>query len=147
MESAQSTSVGSVNALDHINIRTPDLQRTVQFLSTVLGLTPRKAPGLAITEFAWLFTAGGAPIFHLQTSPREASAAGERRSATGPIDHVALDCSGYDEMIARLASLDIAHRRNEVKAANLRQIFITDPNGIVIELNYRDENTAARARP
>ncbi len=43
-------------------------------------------------------------------------------------------------MIARLDHLGIAHRANHVVGIDLKQIFVRDPNGILLELNYRQGN-------
>jgi hypothetical protein len=36
------------------------------------------------------------------------------------------------------------YREREIPTMNLFQVFIEDPNGITIELNYWDEDQAAR---
>ena len=55
---------------------------------------------------------------------------------TGALHHVALNCSGYEEMIARLTGRGLEHRVNVVQAVGLRQIFTVDPNGVLLELNF-----------
>ena len=55
---------------------------------------------------------------------------------TTALHHVALRCSGYEEVRARLARGGIAHQLNEVAAAGLRQIFVLDPNEVLLELNF-----------
>jgi hypothetical protein len=49
---------------------------------------------------------------------------------------VALNCTGYDELIARLRERARRHQINEVKAVGLRQVFTVDPNGVLLELNF-----------
>jgi catechol 2,3-dioxygenase-like lactoylglutathione lyase family enzyme len=143
MESAQLIAAAPttifVKALDHVNVRTHDVQGTVSFFSDVLGLTAGQAPGMNANEFAWLFTSAGAPIFHVQLDKSDSPATlPENRQGTGPIDHIALDCAGHDAAIGRLKALGITYRLNDVPAANLKQVFLVDPNGILLELNYRD---------
>jgi len=43
---------------------------------------------------------------------------------------------GLRELRARLKSRGLEHRLNEVPAAGLRQIFVLDPNGVLLELNF-----------
>lgn len=43
-------------------------------------------------------------------------------------------------MIARLDRLGQEHRENHVQAIDLKQIFVRDPNGVLLELNYRKGN-------
>jgi len=50
--------------------------------------------------------------------------------------HVALNCRGYDETIARLNARRLDYRLNLVQAIGLRQVFTQDPNGVLLELNF-----------
>jgi hypothetical protein len=54
--------------------------------------------------------------------------------ASGPVDHVALAREGYEQLAARLAAAGVEAVRNEVPGV-FRQLFVTDPNGVRIELN------------
>lgn len=128
----------TVRALDHVNIRTRDVQGTLRFFADVLGLTPGAAPGMNPIEFGWLFSRSGAAIFHVQLDKAESlPAAPHIAHGTGPIDHIALDCANHEETVCRLRSLGIAYRQNEVISIQLKQVFLHDPNGILIELNFR----------
>jgi hypothetical protein len=49
---------------------------------------------------------------------------------------VALRCSGYEQMRTWLIRRGIGHRLNEVAAVGLRQIFVLDPNQVLLELNF-----------
>ncbi len=131
-----------INALDHVNIQTPKLQETVRFYADVLGLTPRDPPpNLDPKLVQWMFDAEGRPILHL-SSP--ASMGGmefvNQAEDTGAVHHVALDCSGYHDMIRHLDALGLEHRDLHHEAIGLRQVFVHDPNGVRIELNYRQGN-------
>jgi hypothetical protein len=55
---------------------------------------------------------------------------------TGALHHIALNCSGFDAMIARLDTRGIGRQVNRIESVGLRQIFIHDPNDVVLELNY-----------
>ncbi len=55
---------------------------------------------------------------------------------TGSIDHVAFLGRDVDAMRAHFQSAAIAFRERTVPTMNLKQIFIDDPNGITIELNF-----------
>ena len=49
---------------------------------------------------------------------------------------MALNCSGYEEVMERIAAMGLPHEVNEIAAIGFRQIFVTDPNGVVLELNF-----------
>ena len=59
---------------------------------------------------------------------------------TGAVHHVALACYGHDAMLATLDRLGLEHRENHVVAIDLKQIFVRDPNGVLLELNYHKGN-------
>jgi len=53
-----------------------------------------------------------------------------------PVDHAAFAADGYDAVAARLAAAGVAAVANEVPGVGLRQLFVTDPNGLRVELNF-----------
>ncbi len=125
-----------VNALDHVNIITANLDGSARFYADLLGLERRDGP-MAPHQGQWMYDADGRAILHLNSldCPRTY----DREVAPGPtgsIHHVALNCSGYDEMIARLDARGMDRQTNIVEAIGLRQIFAMDPNGVLLELNF-----------
>ncbi len=127
-----------VNALDHVNIISADLDGSARFYEEVFGLERRNAPPPLTPDNAqWMFDGDGRAIFHINSldCPRTF----ERDVAPGPtgsIHHVALNCSGYDELTGRLAARKIAMQVNTIESVGLRQVFATDPNGVLLELNF-----------
>ncbi|WP_375206234.1 VOC family protein [Hyphococcus sp.] len=128
-----------INALDHVNIQTLKLKETVDFYADVLDLDARDPPPPLDPKLVqWMYDAEDRAIFHL-TTPGSIMGDGGRRELpqdTGPVHHVALNCSGHDAMVKRLASLGLDHTLNHVTAIDLKQIFVRDPNGVLLELNY-----------
>ncbi len=127
-----------VNALDHVNIQTLNLAATVDFYADVLDLEARDPPPPLDPKLVqWMYDAEGRAIFHLTTPGSIMGGAQEQLSRdTGPVHHVALSCSGHDEMVACLKRLGLECRLNHVVAIDLKQIFVRDPNGVLLELNY-----------
>jgi catechol 2,3-dioxygenase-like lactoylglutathione lyase family enzyme len=131
-----------VNRLDHVNVQTVKLEETARFYAEVLDLERGDPPPpLDPALVQWMFDSEGRAIFHL-SSPGSLNAVEDVNigTDTGAVHHVALDCSGHDAMVERLERVGIEHRLNHVVAIDLRQIFVRDPNGILLELNYRQEN-------
>ena len=121
-----------VNALDHINISTTDIAASARFYAELLDLDPRNGPApLPPEQVMWLYDHSGHPIIHLV---KRDIAPG----ATGPIDHVALNCSGKDELLGRLRKLGIEPAIHEVAALKRTLIFARDPHGVMLELNFND---------
>jgi catechol 2,3-dioxygenase-like lactoylglutathione lyase family enzyme len=128
-----------VNRLDHVNVQTKRLDETVRFYADVLDLrADDPPPPLDPAEVQWMFDGDGRAIFHLST-PGSLNAIEDINigADTGAVHHVALDCTGHDEMVDRLDRLGVDRRLNHVQAIDLKQIFVRDPNGVLIELNYR----------
>lgn len=123
-----------LTGLSHYAIRlaADSVEATAAFYSEILGLTrgyrpPFKFPG------AWLY-AGDSALVHLIGGPDK-----DRQADTGRLDHIAFDAKGLDAMRAHLTARGIDFEQRDVPASDLRQIFVRDPNGIRIELNYRGE--------
>jgi hypothetical protein len=55
---------------------------------------------------------------------------------SGVIDHVAFSSRGFEAMKQHLSGKGVQFRVNNVPNSTRRQIFLTDPNNILIELNY-----------
>ena len=84
-----------------------------------------------------MYDAAGRAVLHLNSleCPRTYDR-DVRPGPTGALHHVALRCSGYEEIRGRLKGRGLEHRLNEVPAVGLRQIFVLDPNGVLLELNF-----------
>jgi 4-hydroxyphenylpyruvate dioxygenase-like putative hemolysin len=127
-----------VNALDHVNIIAADLDKTACFYAELFGLERRNAPPPLTAQTAqWMFDDEGRAIIHINSL--DCTRTYQREVVPGPtgsIHHIALRCSGYDEMVERLEARGLAHQDNLVAAIGLRQIFTMDPNGVLLELNF-----------
>jgi catechol 2,3-dioxygenase-like lactoylglutathione lyase family enzyme len=127
-----------VEALDHVNIISPDLEGSARFYAEVFGLEPRDGPPpLTHATARWMYDAAGRAVIHLNSldCPR-AYDRDVDAGPTGALHHVALRCSGYEELRARLARRGLEHRLNEVSAIGLKQVFVLDPNQVLLELNF-----------
>jgi catechol 2,3-dioxygenase-like lactoylglutathione lyase family enzyme len=126
-----------VKGLDHVNVIAADLDATASFYEAVLGLraerTPTTMPGF---EGRWLYDANGYPIIHLMAWNEERHAGLDKGSATGSIDHVALACEDFAGTVRRCEELGIEHRVNDRTFGDFRQVFVTDPNMVTLELNF-----------
>ena len=55
---------------------------------------------------------------------------------TGAFDHMAFRAEDPDLLAARLKAKGYSYREREVPDLGLLQIFVEDPNGVTVELNY-----------
>ena len=131
-----------VNRLDHVNIITDRLDETAQFYATLLGLERRNAPPPLTPDNAqWLYDERGLAILHINSvdCPRTYDRVVQPGTATGAIHHVALTCTGRDALLTRIAALGLECQTNHVAAIGLHQVFTTDPNNVLLELNIFDD--------
>jgi len=124
----------AITGLDHVNIRTTDLARTQAFFTEVLGLTVGWRPDFPFGG-TWLY-AGGRDVVHLVEVTRAGSA-----SKGSSLDHFAFTIDDYGETESRLRRAAIAYEPAVSPNGGIRQMFITDLNGVNIELNWRPPAT------
>ena len=138
-------------SLNHLSIRTTDLEATREFYCTVLGLTvgprpPFPFPGL------WLYNGshdnwGNAMVHVIGIDKNDPEGLkqylGDRDESSlhgsGAVDHVAMMTTGLQAMLERLQKLGVPCRERTVPSIGLHQLFLDDPSGVVIELNYPAE--------
>lgn len=121
----------SVGVLDHFNIRTRHLAETVRFYEDVLGLEKGPRPNFAFPG-AWMYSEGKA-VVHLVDISQTAE---PQKPDSGVVHHVAFASHGFDGMKQRLATKGVTFDSRQVPGGQLWQIFVLDPNGVMIELNY-----------
>jgi catechol 2,3-dioxygenase-like lactoylglutathione lyase family enzyme len=121
-----------IRALDHVNIRTADLAATKALFIDVLGLADGWRPPFPFPG-AWLY-AGDKDVVHLVQVDRPAAA-----SDGSSLDHFAFDIADYDEALARVEKTGLQHRATTTPGTSVRQIFVRDPNGVTIELNWKGD--------
>jgi catechol 2,3-dioxygenase-like lactoylglutathione lyase family enzyme len=121
----------SVGMLDHFNIRTRQLEATVRFYQDILGLQNGDRPNFSFPG-AWMYS-DGRPVVHLvDISPTDE----QQKPDSGVVHHVAFASRDFNGMKARLQSKGMAFDTRQVPGGELWQIFVRDPNGVMIELNY-----------
>ncbi|MBN8888972.1 MAG: hypothetical protein ABS99_07580 [Acetobacteraceae bacterium SCN 69-10] len=135
-----------LNALNHYTIRPADLEATRGFYAEVLGLPVGYRPPLGFPGY-WLYC-GEVPTVHL-IGPREGEAGlPERvRQPTGLFDHIAFSCTGLAEMKQRLAARGVAYTERVIPRDRQTQLFLYDPDGIAVELNFPPTETVAAGQP
>lgn len=129
-----------LNALNHYTIRPADLEATRGFYAEVLGLPVGYRPPLGFPGY-WLYC-GDVPTVHL-IGPREGDVAPRAAGETGLFDHIAFSCTGLAEMKARLGGLGIEYSERVIPRDRQTQLFLRDPDGIAVELNFPPNETPA----
>lgn len=131
-----------VGHLEHFLIQTADMEATRDFYTRVLGMRVGPSPDFKFPVF-WLYI-GERDVIHVTAGGANASEnrrryLGEPAAATrgsGAIDHVAFRCTGLPAMMEHLTAMGVPFTRRMVDDQGLFQLFLFDPNGIKVELNY-----------
>lgn len=134
----------AVLSLNHVNIRTADVPATLAFFRDLLGLRAGVAPGAASIEHGcWIYDAGDRPIVHIgpvdAAYPSDGMVPFVPARGSGSVHHVALECDAYDEMAARLRDAGLSIAENHLPEIGLRQLFVMEANGVLLELNFRGD--------
>ena len=120
-----------VGVLDHFNIRTRKLADTIRFYEEILGLENGDRPNFTFPG-AWMYSEGK-PVVHLvDISGTEEP----QKPDSGVVHHVAFISTDFAGMQQRLSSKGMKFDSRQVPGGDLWQIFVNDPNGVMIELNY-----------
>jgi catechol 2,3-dioxygenase-like lactoylglutathione lyase family enzyme len=137
----------AISRLAHYSIRTPDLHASERFYTQALGFRvgyrpPFNFPGL------WLYQGedeSGYGIVHIigvdpQSGEGLSDYLGDRSpgslNGSGSVDHVAFDATGWGAMREKFESLGIGYRERTVPSLGLQQVFLEDPSGVTVELNF-----------
>jgi catechol 2,3-dioxygenase-like lactoylglutathione lyase family enzyme len=135
----------TVEAIDHVNIRTPDVPGTTRFFVDVLGMRAEPTPGIGdISVGAWIYSEDGKAAVHVIKDSFPVAFNGAdgdlppERMGSGRVHHVALRCSDYDGVCARLRDFRLEFREVDLRPFNmqLRQVFVAEANGVLLELNF-----------
>jgi catechol-2,3-dioxygenase len=127
--------MAGVRGLDHVNLRAPAvlIERLRRFYIDIVGLQEGPRPSFRSgSRGHWLY-AGEQPLMHLSVAT-DGDGVPQR---TGWLSHVAFACDDLAAARARLDAAQIAYEVDVVDARGQVQLFLTDPAGVGVELNFR----------
>jgi catechol 2,3-dioxygenase-like lactoylglutathione lyase family enzyme len=116
--------------LEHFTLECADLERTKSFYCDVLGLTAGFRPKMDFPGY-WLYC-GNVPVVHLmKREPQD-----RPKSNTGRLDHIAFKSVDPDATLGQFRARDIPFKMNKLYDIGLLQVFVHDPDGLQVELNF-----------
>lgn len=113
--------------INHVLVRTSDLEVMNRFLVEIIGLEPGKRPPFPFPG-SWFYSEG-TPLVHVMLE----RSAGD---ADGAVDHVALEGADYDTLITTLNMHDIHYVERDVPQSGEHQVFIFGPDGLKVEMMF-----------
>jgi catechol 2,3-dioxygenase-like lactoylglutathione lyase family enzyme len=124
--------LADIASLDHVNIRTPDIDICRKFYVDALGFKEGFRPDFGYTGL-WLYVEG-APVLHFVET--DVSLSGN----SGTIDHIAFRAHNFDKFTTRLKANKIKYEEMSVPGMDLYQVFCFDPHGIKVEFNFEGQD-------
>ena len=128
--------------IEHFLLQTADMEKTREWYVNVLGMRVGPNPDFKFPVF-WLYlgdkdvvhvTEGGAKVS--ENRKRYVGQESQATQGTGVLDHIAFRATGLAGMLGHLRALGIEFKQRRVNDQGLYQLFMLDPNGIKIELNF-----------
>jgi len=120
-----------IGTLDHVNLRTANLEAMVAWYGEVLGMPEGARPPFAFPG-AWLY-AGADPVVHLVGV--DAPPGGKDPK----IEHFALSATGLEAFLERLGRLGVDYQAVRVPGYRILQINLHDPDGNHIHIDFTPE--------
>ena len=128
--------------IEHFLLQTESIEKTRDWYVRVLGMRVGPNPDFKF-PVCWLYlgdkdivhiTEGGASVS--ENRKRYVGQESQATHGTGVLDHIAFRATGLNDMLTHLRALKIDFKQRQVDDQGLYQLFMLDPNGIKIELNY-----------
>ncbi len=128
-----------LGALQHYTIEPSNLKRTVKFYCDVLGLEDGDRPPLGFPG-NWLYSGGVATVHLLgPRKPREGivvRGTKKKFKDTGRFDHIAFSGTDIDGVRKKLKAKKVKFREQTIPRTGGQQIFLYDPDGVGVEINF-----------
>ena len=128
--------------IEHFLLQVESIEATRDWYVRVLGLREGPHPDFKF-PVCWLY-AGDVDVVHLtqggaNVSENRKKYVGQESTATrgsGVVDHIAFRATGLRQMLEHLKKEGVDFKQRMVSDQGLYQLFMLDPNGVKIELNY-----------
>lgn len=138
--------------IEHVLIQPADMEATARWWCEVLGMREGPHPDFKF-PVKWLYI-GDTDVVHLtpggaNTSENRKQYLGQQSEAvqgSGVIDHIAFRCTGLRGTMEHLRDKGVEFRQRRANGDALFQLFLLDPNGVKVELNF-DGAEAAGIEP
>jgi catechol 2,3-dioxygenase-like lactoylglutathione lyase family enzyme len=132
-----------ISHIEHFLVAADDIDATRDWYARVLGMKPGAHPDFGFPVH-WMYL-GDTDVVHIGPSAKQAGEIQKKflgrtsrntGEGTGAIDHIAFRATGLRGMLEHLKKEKISFTQRRANGQALFQLFLYDPNGIKIELNY-----------
>jgi catechol 2,3-dioxygenase-like lactoylglutathione lyase family enzyme len=129
--------------IEHFLVAADDIDATRDWYARVLGMQSGPHPDFGFPVH-WMYV-NGVDVVHIGPSAKQAGEIQKQYlgrtsqasvTGTGAVDHIAFRATGLRAMLEHLKREGITCSQRRANGQALFQLFLFDPNGIKIELNY-----------
>jgi catechol 2,3-dioxygenase-like lactoylglutathione lyase family enzyme len=129
--------------IEHFLVAADDQEATRDWYHAVLGMEEGPHPDFGFPVY-WMYL-DGKDVVHIGPSAAKAGeiqkqflgrTSQDTGAGTGAIDHIAFRATGLRQMLDHLRNRGIAFTQRRANGQALFQLFLFDPNGIKVELNF-----------
>jgi catechol 2,3-dioxygenase-like lactoylglutathione lyase family enzyme len=136
----------AISHIEHFLIAADDIDATRDWYSRVLGMKAGPHPDFGFPVH-WMYL-DDTDLVHIGPNARHANeiqkkflgrTSQDSGEGTGAIDHIAFRATGLRGMLEHLKKEKIHFTQRRANGQALFQLFLYDPNGVKIELNFASE--------
>ena len=120
-----------IEKLDHVNVRTTQLDTMIDWYTNILGMRKGDRPNFSFPG-AWMYAGEAAPV-HLVGVDGESGAGSETELK---LEHFAFSATGGTAFQTKLQTLGVQYRRVDIPEINVYQINLWDPDGNHIHIDF-----------
>ena len=135
-----------VSHIEHYLVAADNIDATRDWYARVLGMQSGPHPDFGFPVH-WMYV-NHVDVVHIGPSAKQADdiqkkylgrTSQDSGTGTGAVDHIAFRATGLRAMLEHLRREKVAFSQRRANGQALFQLFLYDPNGIKIELNYAAE--------
>jgi len=132
-----------VSHIEHFLVAADNIDATRDWYARVLGMQSGPHPDFGFPVH-WMYV-NDVDVVHIGPSAKQADdiqkkylgrTSQDSGTGTGAVDHIAFRATGLRAMLEHLRREKVAFSQRRANGQALFQLFLYDPNGIKIELNY-----------
>ena len=132
-----------ISHIEHFLVAADDIDATRDWYARVLGMKSGPHPDFGFPVH-WMYV-DDIDIVHIGPSAKQAGemqkqylgrTSQKSEEGTGALDHIAFRATGLRQMLEHLKREKVPFSQRRANGQALFQLFLYDPNGIKIELNY-----------
>ena len=140
--------------IEHFLVAADDMEATRDWYRTVLGMEEGWHPDFGFPVY-WMYL-NGKDVVHITRSAAHASenqkiylgrASQNTGGGTGAVDHIAFRATSLSSTLTHLRAQHVEFTERRASNQALYQLFLYDPNGVKIELNFDAAEAAGREPP